>query len=80
MTPEKIARAMGIWAEALEGFIPHQQIPALLGIAITKDREHFDATARWLIDTDEQTFIEAVAFARHNGILRSWDDAEAAAV
>ena len=79
MTPDKIARAMQVWAEALQGF-PHQRVPILLGIAITKDREHFNATACWLIDTDEQTFIEAVAFARHNGILRSWEDVEASAV
>lgn len=76
----EITKALTVWANCLADHPFHQRIPHELIFALSKDEDHYRATVRWLMDTEMQTFLEAIAVARARGILRSWEDVEAATV
>lgn len=76
----EITKALTVWASCLADHPFHQKIPHELLFALTKDVEHYERTVRWLLVTEAQLFSEAIAVARARGILRSWEDVEAAAV
>lgn len=77
----QIEAALHVWRQTPQlGFTHHHLIDHLLIALEKRDLEHFKATCRWLVDEHFQLLSEAIAVARHFGILKEWPHVEEAVV